>query len=77
MYSNKKKSERELLVGDRVIFKNHGKKHKLELNFLGPATITEIKNGNQLTLNYQGQKIERMHINHVILLKYKRSAIQS
>ena len=74
-WSNKKKKDRKIEINNRVLFKNQHRT-KLDLNYLGPAIVTNIK-GPNLTLNWNGKVISRIHINNVIILKNKSHANSS
>ena len=42
-YRNLFRKDKNLQIGDRVLLRNHAKKHKLELTWIGPGKIMEIK----------------------------------
>ena len=68
-WANKKRKDRtDITIGSRVLFKNHNKTNKLDLNFLGPAVVTKIDK-NKLTLQWQSHIIDRVHINNCIVLR--------
>ena len=69
-YKNKYRKDKSFEIGNRVIFKNHCKKNKLQLNFIGPAVITGIKK-HGLTLKINDKTFDRINSNHCILLKNK------
>ena len=71
LYSNKRKADRKIEIGDRVIFKNHSKANKLDLNYIGPAVVTQVVNNHKLTLKLNNKIYDRVNINHCILLKHK------
>ena len=59
-WANKKRKDRtDITIGSRVLFKNHNKTNKLDLNFLGPAVVTKIDK-NKLTLQWQSHTIDRV-----------------
>ena len=41
-YQNKKRIVKNLEIGDRVLVKNHLKRNKLDLSWLGPGRVVEL-----------------------------------
>ena len=41
-YHNTKRKDKILKVGDRVLIRNHLKRHKLDLSWLGPAVVIDV-----------------------------------
>jgi len=68
------RKERSVACGDRVIIKNHNKKNKLELNFLGPGTVIE-SNNHKIKVKIGREIYDRVNINHVINLKGKAKSL--
>ena len=68
-YANRKKHDREIAVGDRVLFKNNIKKHKLDLLYSGPAVVTKVIDNHKLALKIGFKEYPRVHINQCIRLK--------
>ena len=66
--ANKKRKDKTIDVGSRVLFKHHTKANKLDLNYLGPAVVTQVLDNPQLTVKIQNKVSDRVHINHCILL---------
>ena len=67
--ANKKRKDRNIDVGSRVLFKRHNKTNKLDLNYLGPAVVTHVLDNYKLTVKMQNKVYDRININHCILLK--------
>ena len=66
--ANKKRKDREIKIGSRVIFKNHQKSNKLELAYLGPGVV--VKNaGHYVNVKVKDKIFTRIHLNYVIPLK--------
>ena len=70
LQANKKRINRDVTPSCRVLFKNHGKTSKLDLNYLGPAVVTSVDN-QRLTVKINDKIYDRVHINHCILLNNK------
>ena len=66
LYLNQRKKDKVLQVNDRVLVRNHQKKHKLNLAWLGPGQIVELKR-NSCVVRI-GYKTLKVNINHVVKL---------
>ena len=66
-YKNLSRKDKIIRVGDRVIVRNHQRKHKLDLAWLGPGYVTEVKRtGCSVQIH---TKTIKTNLNHVLLLK--------
>ena len=66
-YHNKKRKDKSLELGDRVLIKNFRRKNKLDLQYLGPAVILSIRKNKAVVK--LGPETITLNINHVIRLK--------
>jgi len=66
-YHNLKRKDKNLKIGDRVLIKNHTKKSKLDLNWIGPGSVTNLDN-NKCSVSV-GNTTFKTHVNHVLRLK--------
>ena len=65
-YQNKKRIVKNLEIGDRVLVKNHLKRNKLDLSWLGPGRVVEV--GKNYCILELGNKKIKSNLNHVIKL---------
>ena len=65
-YRNKKRIVKNLEIGDRVLVKNHLKRNKLDLSWLGPGRVVEM--GKKFCVLELGNKKIKSNLNHVIKL---------
>ena len=68
-YENKKRIVKNLEIGDRVLVKNHLKRDKLDLSWLGPGRVVEL--GKKICIMELGNKKIKINLNHVIKLLEK------
>ena len=63
---NSKRKDRIINIGDRVFIKNQ-KKHKLDLNYIGPG-IVEQSNNHKLSIRIGNKLFDKVNINNVLSL---------
>lgn len=66
LHQNRHRKDKLLNVGDRILVRNHIKKSKLDLNWLGPGVITKIEK-NKCNIRI-GHKEMISSVNHVVKL---------
>ena len=65
-YRNKKRIVKNLEIGDRVLVRNHLKRNKLDLSWLGPGRVVDV--GKNYCVLELGNKKIKSNLNHVIKL---------
>ena len=65
---NANRKNRVINIGDRVFIKNNNKRHKLDLNYLGPGIVT-ASNNHKLSIKIGNKLYEKVNINHVLNFK--------
>ena len=65
-YRNKKLIVKNLEIGDRVLVRNHLKRNKLDLSWLGPGRVDDV--GKNYCVLELGNKKIKSNLNHVIKL---------
>jgi hypothetical protein len=63
---NRHRRDKNIVLGSRVLIRNHRKRHKLDLSWLGPGLVTRIDR-NMCEIKIGGQII-RSNVTHVIPL---------
>ena len=65
-YRNLSRKDKNIKIGDRVLLRNHCRKNKLDLSWLGPGVMVDVKR-NACTVKINNKTV-KSNINHVLPL---------